>query len=133
MTNTRKVLALVALALTFGGGAEAATMASAPNYGGYAIANSGGTVTCRLFNAGSGTAQISSRQIITNLGGIATLADDSCAAGLGASQSCQFDANITGNFAFSCRVTTSGQGIVVRGVSEVRSIDGVVLNTLPMQ
>ena len=130
--NTRMAMALVAVALTLGGTVEAATLASAPNYGGYAVL-SGGTATCRLFNAGSGTAQINSRQIINNAGAVTPLINDSCGSGLGPSQSCQFDATITGNLAFACRVTDSGTGIIVRGVSEITSTSGVILNDLPMQ
>jgi hypothetical protein len=133
MMNTRMAFALFALALTAGSAAKAGTLASAPNYGGYTIANNGGAVNCRLFNAGTGTAQILTRQIIDNAGAVITLSADNCKAGLGPSKSCEFDANIPGNFAFACRATYSGTGILLRGVSEVLDVNGNNVGVVPMQ
>ncbi len=96
--------------------AYAETLASAPAYPGNP---SGGTVTCRLFNAGLAGASITQRQIIDNLGDITTLSSDTCNVTLNPSKYCAFSTPATGNLAYSCRVVTGGIDENIRGEIDV--------------
>lgn len=130
--NFWKAVGPVLLALGFAQAAYAGTLASAPNYGGSIVA-SGGTVTCRIFNASGVTANIADSQIFTNAGTPVAPYFNSCAGGLGSHQSCEIDASITGNYAFACRASFTGTGVVLRGVSEIYDANGTLLDHLQMQ
>jgi hypothetical protein len=86
-----------------------------------------------LFNAGSGTAQITTRQIIANSGAAITPTVNTCASSLALNTACEFSAPIPGNLALSCRVTYNGAGAALRGVTEVTDIAGDILNDVLMQ
>jgi hypothetical protein len=110
--------------------AKADILSGGPVYGG--PTSVGGTIVCRLFNAGFFTATITSRQIWNNAGGFTAPTADSCSAGLGPQKSCEFDAPITANFAFSCRAFVSSTDEKVSGVAEIQAPTHAILNTIPM-
>jgi hypothetical protein len=112
---------------------EARTLASGPNYGGSTVRN-GGTVTCRLFNAGTTTVSVNNRRLITNTNSVVPLSSDSCGAPLGPEENCAFSAPITGNFAYSCLVNASGSTVsLLRGSIDVTNTLNSLLNSLPLQ
>jgi hypothetical protein len=110
--------------------ASAETLSGGPVYGGPSSA--GGTVTCRVFNAGSGSLSLTTRQIFTNTGTAVTLSSDSCGVGIPPTQTCAYSAPITGNFAYSCRMFETSVDGNIRGVAEILSSGGVILNAVPL-
>jgi hypothetical protein len=111
---------------------QAQILASPPTYGGQG-GPVGGFVTCRVFNAGLGSVSITLRQIITNTNLSVTLAADTCNVTLASTHYCAFIANILGSFAYSCRLEATASASSLRGVAEVSTSAGEILNTLPMR
>jgi hypothetical protein len=132
MFNRKTMLWATVAVVALGGAGHAATLASPPTYGGSPVA-SGGTITCRVFNAGSGAATISTREIIANSNVVITSTFDNCNKPLGAAQACQFNAPIPGNLAFTCLAAASGSNVSLRGVAEVTSTSGAILNAQEMR
>jgi hypothetical protein len=92
----------------------------------------GGSITCRVFNAGAFPVEISSRQIFNNVGGQVALSSDTCNVSLRPTKTRAYAAPITGNFAFSCRMFELGADGNVRGVAEIQNSSHAVLNTVPL-
>jgi hypothetical protein len=130
----RVIIPLLAALVGVAGGAQAATLASGPVNGGSASnGGAGGTITCRIFNAGLTSASITSTQIWINTNALVTPTSNSCLTSLGVEKYCAFTAEITGNFAFTCRITAAGTDTNLRGVAEIQGPTGIILNALPMQ
>ncbi len=134
-TEMKLRLAFVTLAalttfIGLGGVAQAKIYASGPLYA--AGGPVGGQFVCRIFNAGSTSATITSRQIFTNTNVSMALTSDTCTVALGSTQYCAFITTIVGNLAHSCRLNAVGSGLVIRGTAQVQS-GPTVLNTTPMQ
>ena len=117
--------------LGFAGAAQADILASAPVFGG--APGVGGQVTCRIMNVGLGSVNISSRQIINNVGTLATLSSDTCTTPVAPNKYCAFATGPVSNFAFSCRAVYSGVDPSLRGVAEFVNSSNTILNSLPMQ
>lgn len=126
-----RVLFTVAVLIGLGTVASADTLAGGPVYGG--ASSVGGTVTCRVFNAGQGSLSLTTREIVNNAGGVVTLSFDTCNVGISPAQSCEYGGPITGNFAFSCHMFETGVDGIVTGVVEIQSSGGTVLNTVPLK
>jgi hypothetical protein len=121
------------LATTSSASAADTILASGPVYGG--AGSVGGFINCRMFNAGTSTITVKTREIFTNTNVAVAFTSDTCRSALGPQKYCAFIGSISGNFAFSCRaVITAPIGKVVnaRGVAEVQNTGFVVLNALPM-
>jgi hypothetical protein len=130
--NMYKRLTLTAIVTLIGLGtvAQAEILAGGPVYGG--PSSVGGSITCRVFNAGAFPMAIVSRQIFNNVGGQVALSSDSCSGSLQPTKTCAYAAPITGNLAFSCRMFEEGGDDNVRGVAEVQDSSHTVLNTVPL-
>ena len=126
---TRHSLAFVASLIALAGTAQAEVLASGPVYGGNP---SGGTAICRIFNAGLTSVSIPIRQIWTNTNVALTLGADTCNVALGPNKYCAFQAGIPGNLAVTCRLTAAGTDVNVRGIAEVQSSGGAVLDGQPI-
>lgn len=120
----------IAALITVGAGASAEPFAGGPVYGG--PSSVGGTITCRVFNAGVGSLSLTTRQIFTNTGSAVSLSSDSCGVGILPGHTCAYSAPITGNLAYSCRMYETSVDGGVRGVAEVQSSSHAVLNTVPL-
>lgn len=129
--HLRRTLASLAILACFGGIAQAKIISGGPVYAGPSSA--GGQITCRLFNAGTGLATVTSRQIFTNTNVPIALTSDGCGAGLGPSQYCAFTGFISGNFAFSCRANVVGTGSIVKGSVEAATPGFGSIQALPVQ
>lgn len=124
-------VAILAAVTGLSGTAHAGIFATGPAFGG--PSETGGTITCRIFNNSAYGVNIVKRQIFTNTGASLTLSSDTCTATLASTQMCAFAASITGPFAFSCRVYTSGTDGEVTGVAEVQNSGNAVLLSTPLQ
>jgi hypothetical protein len=110
---------------------QAEVLAGGPLYGG--PASVGGTVTCRVFNAGGGSLSLDTREIVTNTGVAITLSSDTCAVGIPPGQSCASAGQITGNFAFSCHMFDASTDGIITGVIDIESPSGAILATSPLR
>jgi hypothetical protein len=128
----RRIQWLVAIAALsgFAGTVQAEVLSGGPVYGG--SQSVGGTITCRVYNAGSHSVTLTPRQIWNNAGGQATLSSDTCNVSLAPNKTCAFAAPITGNFAFSCQTSEESIDGAVRGVAEIQDSSHAVLNTVPL-
>ena len=133
--SIRVTLALLATMIGLAGIAHAATLASGPVYGGAAThGGTGGAITCRIFNAGLTSVSITATQIWINTNSLVTPTSNTCLTfPLGPEKYCAYTAPISGNFAFMCRITAAGTDTNLRGVAEVQSSFGNILNVQPMQ
>lgn len=120
----------IAALIGLGTGAKADPFAGGPVYGG--LSSIGGTITCRVFNAGVGSLSLTTRQIFANTGSAVALSSDSCGVGILPGGTCAFSAPITGNLAYSCRMYETSVDGGVRGVAEVQSSSHAVLNSIPL-
>lgn len=113
-----------------GGVAHAEVLASGPVFG--ASRAFGGTITCRIFNAGLTAVNAAQRQIWTNAGVSATPTSDSDNAAVAPNNYCAFSFGLVSNFAYSYRIVTSGAETDVRGLAEVESTSGAIISTIPI-
>ena len=120
---------LVAL-VACGGSARADIYAAGPVYGGNAA---GGTITCRVLNAGVGTVNISLKQIITNTNAILVPTIDSCNVPLPSANYCDFRFSPGSNFAYTCRLVVSGTDPNLSGSIDVQTSGSAVLVNAPLQ
>ena len=111
-------------------GQDAGILGAGPAYGG--PGSVGGAVTCRIFNFGTSTVSITTRQIFTNTNVSIPLASDTCNVALGVAKYCAFTARITGNLAYSCRVIAVGTETHISGVAEIQLPNGSISTTLPL-
>lgn len=123
MKNMKSISTLTTIAmLTIGGSARADIWSAGPAYPGNPT---GGSVTCRIFNAGVTSATINIREILSNASTTPIpLSSDTCTTAVPPSGYCAFavSPSAVNNFAFSCRVTTSADKI--SGAVEVRAPSG---------
>ncbi|MCI0600108.1 MAG: hypothetical protein L0Y50_04800 [Beijerinckiaceae bacterium] len=123
---SRLILAAAMLALV--GTAKAEIFSAGPAYPGNPT---GGSVTCRIFNAGLSPVSISFRQIWTNTGVAPALSTDTCNVAVPSTGYCAFTTPASGNLAYSCRINSSGTDNNITGVIEVRATSGAQV-TLPL-
>ena len=121
------IVALIAL----GGVAKADILSGGPLYAG-SPAEIGGTVVCRLFNAGGFSVSVSSRQIWDNTGASVVLSSDTCGVAVTPGKYCAYTAKIAGNLAFSCRAVTNGVDNNVSGVIEIDNSANQPLQLIPL-
>ena len=121
------IVALIAL----GGAAKADILSGGPLYAG-SPAEIGGTVVCRLFNAGISSITVSTRQIWDNTGASDGLFSDSCGVPVTPGKYCAYTAKIAGNLAFSCRAVTNGIDNNVSGVIEIDNSANQPLQLIPL-
>jgi hypothetical protein len=117
--------------LTIGGGARAEIWSAGPAYPGNPT---GGSVTCRIFNAGLAPVTVVARQIFVNASvAPVALSSDTCTAAVPPQGYCAFAASPAAifNFAFSCRVVTNGSDNNISGAIDVHTSTGVAI--LPLQ
>lgn len=128
--NWRLAIAAVAALIMLGGTAEADILTAGPSYAG--PGQVGGRVFCWLFNTGSSSVTISTRQILNSLRGPNSVAlTNSCTATLLAGRSCEFFAG-TGAGTYTCRAITNGAENDVVGTMQMYNSSDVLLVTIPM-
>jgi hypothetical protein len=118
----KRILTLTTIAmLTTGGSAWADIWSAGPAYPGVPA----GSVTCRIFNAGLAAVTVTVREIFLNTSTTpVALSSDTCAAAVPSQGYCAFSATVAGNFAYSCRVITSGTDNNISGAIDVRTSSG---------
>lgn len=128
--NKRLGFAAMAVVGGFVGAANAGDIySSGPAYPGDPTA---GSVTCRIFNAGTTTVNITSVQIFDNVGTAIQATRNNCAnKALAKQKYCEFGASPPGNLALMCRLVTTQTGTNLRGVVEVFTSTGQEV-VLPM-
>ena len=131
MNIRRLTFAVLATLIGLCGAAQAEILGAGPAYGG--SPSVGGRVACRIFNFGTTPVSITTRQIFTNTNVSIVPATDTCNVALGVAQYCAFEAPITGNFAYSCRVVAQGTTTNISGVAEIKLLNGTISTTLPLQ
>ena len=127
-----KRLALTTLTalIGLGGAAQADIHGAGPVYGGTSGVN--GAISCRVFNFGGGSVQITFRQIFNSNNAPVTPTFDTCGAVLAIGSSCAYGARITGLLAYSCRITDSSTTPTsLSGAAETLSPAGEILSVLP--
>ena len=129
--NWRLSVAAIAALITLDGTARADIFASGPGDGG--PAQSGGTVVCRLFNAGGSAATVSSREIWSSFIGKVAPSHDECTGVLAAQKFCQYFLTPASRATFACRAVTSGLEENIRGTMLIYSTSGQLLLSLPME
>jgi hypothetical protein len=129
--NIRLTQVVLASLLGFSGVAQAEFLGGGPVYGG--TASVGGAITCRIFNYGAFSVTVTTRQIWSNTNAIQPLVADSCNVAVPPGGYCAFQAAITGNLAFSCRLVATGTDVKLSGVAEVKNANNTILNSLPLQ
>jgi hypothetical protein len=95
-------------------------------------------VFCWLFNTGSNTVTVSSRQIFSTDGGFTNRSvaptSDGCRNPLGAEKGCQFSASTGAEaVAFTCRAVISGAEENVSGTMQILSPTSQLLLSIPMK
>lgn len=138
----RILLAALITLISFAEVAHADIFAGGPVYGGNIPDNKSGVqITCRIFNAGASSVTINLTEIWANVGPV-TISSNTCLTGganppLGIGKYCAFNAFVTGNFAYSCRVNANGTDVNIRGVAEVMGASGAsfghILAAMPLQ
>jgi len=136
--SIRVLITTLALLIGLGGAAQADILAAGPVYGGNIPDLTGGQITCRIFNAGLTPVTINLTEIRTNTNFLVTPISNTCLTNgtnppLGVAKYCAFNAAITGNFAYTCRINVLGTDTNIRGVAEVMGLHGELLNALPLQ
>ena len=126
MRSMKSISTLTTIAmLIIGGSARADIWSAGPAYPGNPT---GGSVTCRIFNAGLAPVTVVTRQILDNASVTpVALSSDTCTAAVPPLGYCAFAASPAAifNFAFSCRVVTNGIDNNISGAIEVRTSTGV--------
>jgi hypothetical protein len=118
----RSTFIALAASLGLAGTAQADILSAGPAYPGNPT---GGSVTCRIFNAGLQPVTISLRQIFNNASTTpVALTSDTCTAAIPPLGYCAFAASPGGNFAFSCRINANGSDNNISGDVEVRATNG---------
>ena len=129
--RARLVLATAIILVAMAPGVRAEMFGAGPVYGG--PVSVGGSVTCRVFNFGTSSVSIPTRQIFTNTNSLVSILGDSCSVPLGAAHTCAFTGAITGNFAFSCRLIATGTDDTrLSGMAEIQNSTHNVLNSVPL-
>jgi hypothetical protein len=95
-------------------------------------------VVCWLFNTGSTTVTVSSRQIFSTDGGFTnqsvSVTSDGCRNPLGADKGCQFSASASASaVAYTCRAVISGVEENVGGTMQILSPTSQLILTIPMK
>jgi hypothetical protein len=134
--NWRRSIAAIVALVALGGTAQADILTAGPLYGGAGQLN--GKVICWLFNTGSSTVTVSSRQIFSTDGGFTNLSvtptSDGCRNPLGAEKGCQFSAPTGGaTVAFTCRAVISGAEENVGGTMQILSPTSQLLVSIPIK
>lgn len=126
-----KRLALITLTalIGLGGAAQADIHAGGPVYGGPTSA--GGAIFCRVFNFGTDSVSISTRQILAQDGTPLNPTFDNCNVALATGQTCVYAAAPITNQAYSCRVTDAATKSNLSGAAEILDSKGEVLSVLP--
>ena len=93
---------------------------------------------CWLFNTGSNTVTVSSRQIFSTDGGFTnqpvSVTSDGCRNPLGAEKGCQFSASASASaVAYTCRAVISGVEENVGGTMQILSPTSQLMLTIPMK
>ena len=86
---------------------------------------------CWLFNTGSTSAAITTRQIWNSTKGSVALIGDSCTRTLEAGKSCEYY-TVTGAGTYTCRAITNGVDNDVVGMMQLYNSGDGLLVTLPM-
>jgi hypothetical protein len=128
---TRVAATAIATLIALAGVARADVLSGGPLYAG-SPAELGGTVICRLFNAGGYNVTVSTRQIWDNTGVSNVLSADSCGPAITPGKYCAYSVKIGGNFAFSCRAVTNGTDNNVSGVIEIDNSANQPLFVIPL-
>jgi|SRR5215470_4680200 len=128
---TRVAATAIAALIALGGVAKADILSGGPLYAG-SPAEIGGTVVCRLFNAGIASITVSTRQIWDNTGASVVLSSDTCTVAIASGKYCAYTAKIAGNLAFSCRAVTNGIDNNVSGVIEIDNSANQPLQLIPL-
>jgi len=127
----RLSIAAAAALIALGGAAKAGILASAPGEAG--PAQVGAAVVCRLFNAGSSSVTVSSREIWSSfLTAKVAISHDECTRALGAQKFCQYFMSPADRATYACRAVISGVEEDVRGTMLIFSSSGQLLLSLPM-
>jgi hypothetical protein len=123
-------IAAVAALIALGGTAEAGeTLTAGPAYCGAEQLANGALVVCQLFNTGSATAVISSRQLFNSSRGSIAPVGNTCTSALAPLKSCEYYAK-TGSGTYTCRaVITEG---TLAGTMEIYSSTDQLLVSVPM-
>lgn len=133
MNIRRLTFAVLTTLIGLCGAAQADILAAGPAYGG----NFGGNVTCRIFNFGTSTVSITTRQIWANTNVLIAPASDTCNVALLPLKYCAFTAPSAGNLAYSCRVVAVAgaydKNVNISGVAEIQLSNGTISTTLPLQ
>jgi hypothetical protein len=123
-------VAAVAALIALGGTAEAGeTLTAGPTYGGAEQLVNGALVVCQLFNTGSTTAVISSRQIFNSSRGLIAAVGNTCTSALLPLKSCEYYAK-TGPGTYTCRAVIN-EGTLT-GTMEIYSSTDQLLVSVPM-
>jgi hypothetical protein len=130
----RLSVAAMGTLIALGGTAEAGILTAGPAYGG--ARGISGKVVCWLFNTGSTTVTVSSRQIFSTDGGFTnqsvSVSSDGCRNPLGADKGCQFSASASA-VAYTCRAVISGVEENVGGAMQILSPTSQLILTIPMK
>ena len=129
--NWRLSLAAIAALVALDGTARADILASGPGDGGPAQA--GGTVVCRLFNAGSSATTITAPEIWSSFTGKVAPSHDECTGTLAAQKFCQYFLAQATRATYACRAVTSGVEENIRGTILIYGTTGQLLLSLPME
>jgi hypothetical protein len=119
------------LALGLGvSGAQAAELSGGPIDGGFAQR----VAVCYFFNAGTAAVTLANPRI-TNIGGSSvTLTTNQCGSGrLGVFQTCGIAASISNSTIYSCKVSVTPAKRDVRGILEVRDVNGVTIQNIELR
>ena len=122
--------AAVAVLTALGGTAEAGEILTAgPAYGGAQQLTNGALVVCQLFNTGSTTAVISSRQIFNSSRGSIAPVGNTCTSELAPQKSCDYYAR-TGAGTYTCRAVINEGNVT--GMMAIYSSTDQLLVAVPM-
>ncbi len=127
--NWRLSVAAVAVLIALGGIAKADILTAGPVYAGTGQLN--GRVFCWLFNTGSSSATLPTRQIWNSLKGSVALTGDSCTGTLATGKSCEYFAG-AGTGTYTCRAITNGIENNISGTMQIYNSADVLLVTVPM-
>ena len=119
----RTILAAAALVIAMGSAADAATVGSAPAYGG----TTQSVVVCYYSNIGKVAINFTSSLILVEPGNAATEASESCSGPIVAGGRCRTVTLVT-NGAHWCRAVVDNKALL-RGRMEIRNSSGTVLST----
>jgi hypothetical protein len=123
-------IAAIAAVIALGGTAEAGeTLTAGPSYGGAEQLTNGALVVCHLFNTGSTTAVISTRQLFNSSRGLVTPVGNTCTSALAPQKSCDYYAK-TGPGTYTCRVVVTEGSLA--GTMEIYSSTDQLLVSVPM-